>query len=451
MNNWIQPEPSIQNLFPCQVSTWNLQGKQVTKVSDWLSVSGYSPEVLMLQEVGGVPLLEGQLGPPPSNAAVPDQGLREVFLGPEHELHHYRIFCGSNESHLAQVIALDQDFVDIVYETFVGRRFVAVGIGTTPPSRKLMIVSCHLPHIGNSDEVFLTALHGLVTYVTSLRHQYDFLLGGDWNCAPGDERHGLWSVPLSLLGASFVTPCGPTRFGRYSNTILDHFVYFPRLCSRPARPLNAYDQVTVVDDSHQDIGSDHAFVIWDLAFVHASPLDRSRKVRRAPTDRCSRWVVRKDAPLQLGDTSSFVRLSLPAQWGALRGWAESISHRAPSLKYVDSEPLKELCSVASPNVLCFGWTSQRGSWHGDNLKGPYGVVTCSKEPPARIIMPSSFFAYNLPQAPTSMRVLLGMDLESPLSEQFINTLLTKPGEISSQVVFMIAQHHQENCLLYARF
>ena len=126
-----------------QACTWNLQGKQLTSASDYIHLS-FDPEIILLQEVGSTADL-----PSAPNGATggADPGVREVSLGLEHDLFHHRVFCGHNESHLAQVIAIDSDIVQKVLFTHTGLRFVAVGFFYAARPiviRSLFLRICHI-------------------------------------------------------------------------------------------------------------------------------------------------------------------------------------------------------------------------------------------------------------------------------------------------------------------
>ena len=140
----------------------------MTAASDYIHLS-FNPEILPLQEVGStVDLLSAPNGAT-SNA---DPGLRDVSLGLEHDLFHHRVFCGHNESHLAQVVGVDSDIVQQVLFTHTGLRFVALGFVCCRTNRNSLAVSAHLPHSGRSQEEDIRGCQDLVFFISGYS-QYD--------------------------------------------------------------------------------------------------------------------------------------------------------------------------------------------------------------------------------------------------------------------------------------
>ena len=73
-----------------QACTWNVRGKRIQDVSDWMFLE-YTPEIITLQEAGGVHLL--------SELLVPSRGqsdeMQELAFGLDSDMHEYRVGCTS--------------------------------------------------------------------------------------------------------------------------------------------------------------------------------------------------------------------------------------------------------------------------------------------------------------------------------------------------------------------
>ena len=325
-----------------QACTWNLQGKQLTSASDYIHLS-FDPEIILLQEVGSTADL-----PSAPNGATggADPGVREVSLGLEHDLFHHRVFCGHNESHLAQVIAIDSDIVQKVLFTHTGLRFVAVGFLCCKTNRNSLAISAHLPHCGRSQEEYVRACQDLVSFI-SRYPQYDCLLGGDWNCEPHDDRSDHLLIPLTVLGAVSFFPTEPTRVGRTTSRRLDFFFLLGFSCNMElAEAVAGAQEVRVLSESSQTLHSDHNCVLFDFALTipgsENSTVNKRR--RRWLRHNRKRWCInRPELQRALTDSADFSSLNAGQQWRSLRNIAERVSFQLPSRKYKDSALLQDLC------------------------------------------------------------------------------------------------------------
>ena len=309
--------------------------------SDYIHLD-HTPEIILLQEVGSTNSVSSVYG---DSVEVRSGEGREVSLGLEQDLHNFRVFCGTNDSHLAQVIAIDADVVERIHFMHCCKRFMAVGFLCSLTHRNLMVVSLHLPHSGNSEDEFMFACNELSAFITQYS-RYDFLLGGEWNCEQGDERFDIASIPLTLLGASFHCATEPTRFGRHVNRSIDFFALqgagFSTLDE--GGQLLHVDPPEVVRQSRKSIGSDHECVLLNCAFcvtdsTHGQRLQRPRKVNP-----CKRSLVNFNKLQEsLPQLPPFHQLDIGQQWSALLGLAHQVSFQRPSMKYRDSHWLKGLC------------------------------------------------------------------------------------------------------------
>ena len=181
-----------------QACTWNVKGKSIQQVVDWLTFTHY-PEIIALQEVGGVHLLHGSDAPSRGESGNNSCQLKELAFDLHSDLHDYRVFAASTEAHLSQVIAIDKVIVDHVLHSFVGRRVIGVLFKHAQTQHHTAVLCVHLPHSGYSDTVFQEAVHEVTDFMQQ-HSQYDIIACGDWNSEPGDCRYDLLSVPLILQG-----------------------------------------------------------------------------------------------------------------------------------------------------------------------------------------------------------------------------------------------------------
>ena len=323
--------------------TWNLRGKPITLASDYIHLS-HDPEVILLQEVGLTESLTSA-----SNEFAQhddDSSIREVAMGLEHDLYDFRVFCGRNESHLAQVIAVDAEVVGNILLKHSGKRFLAVGFISRRTGRRSMVVSAHFPHSGCAPDEFFCACNDLTTFI-SRYSQYDFILGGDWNCEPGDDRFDMLAIPLTLLGASLHCPHEPTRFGKTTHRRLDFFILAGRgfVDDSGSGRVHA-EEPRVFKESALALGSDHALVIFDLAIdsVDVSSPSSRRKSHKT-NNACKKWCVDNTVLREsLPTLEEFSAWDAGKQWTVLVQMAVRASYQVPSHKFRDSKTLKAMCS-----------------------------------------------------------------------------------------------------------
>ena len=345
-------QPRVQ---PLQLCTWNLAGKPISSGVDLVFEDHY-PEVLMFQEVGGALLSGSELDSQKPHEGIDlPPGTREVLFDNTHELSHYRVFAGDCESYLSQVIAIDGAIVDHIQAVHLGKRYLAVGFTHLSAKLDVLLISLHFPHSGASDDNYLHAVNDLTNFI-QLYPRYVILLGGDWNAEPSQLRFDLCSTPLSLLGAEFHLPPGPTRFGVHSQRTFDYFSSF-RLSTYGALEGDAFNlgsseldspdsRPRAIHDSGKELGSDHELVLWEV--VLPLPLSASTSLRRSWTKgrfQCKRWMVnpcliQRDKFLK----GSIEKYDLSQQWQCMLRIAHQASYPMPSKKYQDSAFLKDLCS-----------------------------------------------------------------------------------------------------------
>ena len=327
-----------------QACTWNVRGKRIQDVSDWMSLE-YTPENITLQEAGGVHLL--------SELLVPSRGqsdeMQELAFGLDSDMHEYRVFVGSTDAHLSQVIAIDTDVIEHVKFSFIGKRVVGVCFQNARNKRFSLVLSVHFPHSGTSEIVFQEAVDEFMSIIQRYS-QYDILACGDWNCEPGSSRYDTLAVPMTLQGGRFCSPMCPTRFGIKSSSTLDYIFIAGAWVTESHHMLQFMDAecMTVVKHSAEELQSDHACVIFDFALEPSSFLKCSYTRSRASIrqhSKCGRWKISTYKLVSAWpDCSSFRTMSSQRQWVILSGMAAMSSYRAPTRRYRDSATLKALCA-----------------------------------------------------------------------------------------------------------
>ena len=122
--------------------------------------SSNEPEIILLQEIGSTSSLSNTQS---GDFSTDAHGIREVGLGAEHDLHHFRVFCGSNDSHLAQVIAVDADVLDNVRFQHCGEIHCG-GLQLCRDWSRYTRHFCSFPHSGyGQDEVEVIGIVNLLT------------------------------------------------------------------------------------------------------------------------------------------------------------------------------------------------------------------------------------------------------------------------------------------------
>ena len=101
-----------------EYGTWNLQGKSLVHLGDWMTTVGFGCDFICLQEVGGL----GEL----VTTDVPGQ-LQQFYVSSESDLHDSFILGSvDTQSYLGQVIVLDKLVVDRILQSSLGTRWIAV-------------------------------------------------------------------------------------------------------------------------------------------------------------------------------------------------------------------------------------------------------------------------------------------------------------------------------------
>ena len=330
-----------------QICTWNTAGKDHVQAAEFIFMDHY-PEALFFQEVGRLH----------SDAAasctggVHAQELREVSPNPDSDLSSYRVFLGESESYLSQVIAIDGDIVLSVQGTRIGKRFVAVRFRHSLSGQRILLINVHFPHSSDTDVVYEESMQNLISFIMQYP-SHTVYIGGDWNSEPGQPRHDLIAIPMSLYGATFCVPSQPTRFGRNSSRVYDYFVeVLATASSCCSADRNADTRPSVIPQSAESLSSDHAAVLCTFTLpptessLHTP--GTSRQSRVLTRTQCATWSVNRSKlqeKLRSGVIEDDTPGELQRQWASFKGLAHQVCHRTPSLKYKDSPFLKHLCSL----------------------------------------------------------------------------------------------------------
>ena len=160
------------------------------------------------------------------------------------------------ESHLGQMIAVEDDVLSHVIDTKATARCILVQVQLNLYPTQLCMISCHLPHKDNTAQ----ALSDAVTELECLLRAHrgcPTVTAGDFNAQLGDDRF----LQLSTMMHSMSFICRqsglPTRHGKYSHREYDFF--FDNLAT--TLQLRSDDvEVTVGGESSQGIRSDHDLV-----------------------------------------------------------------------------------------------------------------------------------------------------------------------------------------------
>ena len=322
-----------------------MQGKDIYHASHHINLDHF-PEIIFLQEVGGsadIPSVQ-PVGQKPGSVCLAESStpdIREVVMGRDDDWRHYRVFVGRTQSHLAQVIAVDSEEVESIAFFTSGMRYIAVGLKACHFVNSLILISVHLPHVGDGIDVFQHACDELISFILRYPH-YNFIIGGDWNCQPGDDRHDRIAIPLCLCGFQIHYPDENTRIGRHSSRCLDYFVCGGPELSGTQSSLRYSPAVSCVADSHISLGSDHLCVMCDFVFQGTSASMHSRRKRHFK--RCHKWCIDNSQISQhLPSKYDFSLMPLEKQWEILKDLSQKASYRKPGMKFVDSPGLKELC------------------------------------------------------------------------------------------------------------
>ena len=315
--------------------SWNVQGKSMHVLGDWLDLHENIPEFLTLQEVGGT----GSL--PCSAEDAENQHLNEFIL-PDNVLSNYHVLGTSNvSSYLAQMILLARDSIDYIADTYKGERLIGVKYMPSSTHTYRWIFSAHLPHSDNSDAVFEEALTELARLCLSYSEEEAIIIG-DFNAEHGSPRAVSLDAVLQSRGFVCFRSGVSTRHGTGTTSEIDYAYISKILAAKLSAQQPTSNYLLVHCGSRSEIGSDHERVTLHLR-LRATNVKRPRR-RRPNKARCGRWSVgdsiRSQAPAAAAHFSS---LDLHGKWEVLRDLQQTCSFPTPSQKYKDSPALKALC------------------------------------------------------------------------------------------------------------
>ena len=315
--------------------TWNVQGKGVSRLGDWLSLYPDGFDMLGVQEVG--------CNIPPANA---DGSLATIEAPEASELDDYHILGTSScDSHLGNVILLDRQSVKFISESWHGRRFAAVRF-TLDSGCEVVFVNVHFPHKDRPDGEFELAcaeLNHIFTKYSSIA----VIVAGDFNCewkGDCDDRGAALQIELASLGVCCKQSECSTWHGRVSSRTYDYFILNDRMKALLV-DVDYGDDTNVVSGSRIELPSDHDLVCCSiLMYATSNPKElRTQTWHRRP---CRKWVVDAAhvAQLAAAQRDVFVQQYSPSQqWEALCAMSRQVSVPRRSCKYVDPPFVKDLC------------------------------------------------------------------------------------------------------------
>ena len=262
------------------------------------------------------------------------------------DLNDYLILgTSSTDAHLGIVILLDKATFSHVVESFHGRRFAGVR-AVLANGDEMVFINCHMPHKDRPDEEFEVACSELLR-VLQKYSRYPVCIGGDFNCeydVIGDNRGSTLQAELCSERVQCFKPDGATWFGRVAQRKYDYFIANPQLCIRLVDSDYGHD-VAVVEDSRQQLPSDHELVSCGLLLKDHRSVKQPRPLRKRR--RCKRWAVNSDAVKKCVERvhSDFFSRTLHGQWEVLRDIAASTSIPRYTCKYKDPQHIKDLCRL----------------------------------------------------------------------------------------------------------
>ena len=247
------------------------------------------------------------------------------------------------ESHLAQVMAIHEDFLEYMDQTFSGKRFIAARV-IAKDSSKHWLVNVHFPHNDNSMEDYEDALCDLLSFINMHRREC-LLLAGDWNADRESIRALLLDASPGDLGLQPLRGGMHTRFGTQSSAELDYY-----FINDSFRSVASLDTLAVVADDPQhrlQLGSDHSAVQLNFSIRRPQPKQRTRARKRCGVYQVNKNMVERRVASGI---FRFDDMDVKSQWEVLRKVSNDVSFRMTSLKYVDSDEIKSLCALRRAEV-----------------------------------------------------------------------------------------------------
>ena len=340
------PQSSLPD--SCIFSTWNIQGRTLERFNLWLEGARTEVlDILALQEVAGLHLISGHDGAAGLKLRSFDDALTPPLLGIEadadSELSGYIIF-GSHqlESHLGQVILVDEQSLDFVVSGRSGRRCISVTFQHAFLGCPCFVMGCHLPHKNNSDVEFAEALEEIAAECRKSSPVPVALIAGDFNCQEGDERFLQLTALMSLHKFALVYPCTDTWFGVHTSRRYDFF--FVRVdCDRGLQIFEPLEDMstTVNAGARLQLGCDHALI--EAHFLLGKSRPGKARPPRPKFSGCVKACVNPDVLQSHLPALAHVPDEPRAQWAELKKLARHCCFPRPRLKFVDSPALKDLC------------------------------------------------------------------------------------------------------------
>ena len=330
------PSSSLEGSTFLQYHSWNLQGKNLDKLSLWMEDSrGEALDIVVLQEVAGMHAYKFKES---------SLGLTEFTADDDSELFDYHILgTYDNDSHLAQVILLDEHVVDHITSARSGGRCVEVSFRHKALGCACFVLGCHLPHKNSSEEVFQGALHELEAACGRASPCPVAVLAGDWNCQMGDERFLQVATLLAHKNFHLVYPDSDTWFrGGASRRYDFFFVKF----QGDVQFLEPFDmlQVSVNVEAMKELNCDHALVSLQCLVGQRSLRSKQGVIKQRSG--CRRAMVDQDAlSTSLDVVLPQLSASATEQWMSIKQLSDRVCVPRRSLKFKDSDVLKAFCKM----------------------------------------------------------------------------------------------------------
>ena len=317
------------------VDSWNVKGKSMEFLKEWLHVVDTGVEVLALQEVGGTGLLR-----PISEESDPTLGGLTEFVFEDGDFRDYFVIGSSClRSHLAQMILLSRRTAECLIQAYKGEWVIGAEYLQSGTRQKRWVFTVHLPHSNSPDEIFDECIRDIGVFARKVQSQHAIFIG-DFNADPSSPRAILLDDALAVYGFRPVRSGCPTRFGNLSSTELDYAYVSGPLSRRISTSPDAL-LLNVNSESRLEIASDHDRVTLQVKLSDRLVRKRHRKTKRG---NCGRWSVGPKLGQCLDDLRpEFPSLPLERQWEVLKEIQSKCCFRTPSLKYKDSPDLKQLC------------------------------------------------------------------------------------------------------------
>ena len=319
-----------------EVQTWNLQGRSLDNLNQWLEVPRTETmDIVVLQEVGGIHRFD-------TLQQIPGGTLKELLLPEDSELSHYHVIGAVDvESHLSQVMLLDKDVCDCVHWACSGKRIVELCFRHVTLNCDILLVGVHFPHKNDPDEVFQEALWELEHVLGKSRRFHLVCVAGDWNTQAGDARHNELLALTTYYGYLHMVPERDTWYRFGASRCYDYFFF------KDTNVFHIIPESANVDcnlDAMHEIKTDHALVTSSFQVFASVSKDPLNKRKKGCFKRCFRWRIDAQIDEVLPHIwDPHIRVDATSQWQTLRALSNAVSTRKVGLRYVDPPFVKDLC------------------------------------------------------------------------------------------------------------